>query len=412
VAFTAEAQMAAFEDLRLPAAANLTRNIMALHNQLAVARATRSTHGKRFLLSEFTLHHTPPHDGWGIDWPPTDLNEQIRQDRLRKPCSSDSGFCNASMPSFYLSQSGLLGVDDHPMRWNTTAAEVHVVQTRSLKELQQFQQMPRRTASRPYLLLKHGLSCEWEQKDGRLTVRSLESAQRCVYILDSVASRGDVVFGDVGLADHLMMNDLAQLPGVVMPGYKQLPRARTSCKDIRRAKYHVTFKGSCFNAGLEGTVASTARLDLAHMMASNSNPRIVFECVDRDRHVRFDQDGYMDLMNTTFALVPHGDGRWNQRFSEVIDGLAIPVVVADGWVPPLEPLIDWSGAMVWISEKTLRNTAPKDFVKLLPRDGEQIRRMRERVCCIQRKYFESARRKSAGLIKAAKVLAERRAADN
>jgi hypothetical protein len=61
--------------------------------------------------------------------------------------------------------------------------------------------------------------------------------------------------------------------------------------------------------------------------------------------------------------VPHGHGRWNHRFSEVIAAGAIPVVIADGLILPFSQLIDWRHAAVRVMHAS--NTATVMTVELM-----------------------------------------------
>ncbi len=56
---------------------------------------------------------------------------------------------------------------------------------------------------------------------------------------------------------------------------------------------------------------------------------------------------YYDLMfNTTFALVPRGDVEFSYRFAEAVCSGSIPVLIADGWVPPFSGLDNVDSSIV------------------------------------------------------------------
>ncbi|CAN0192488.1 unnamed protein product, partial [Phaeothamnion confervicola] len=52
----------------------------------------------------------------------------------------------------------------------------------------------------------------------------------------------------------------------------------------------------------------------------------------------------LELLNTTFALVPGGRRPSTRRLGEAMLAGCVPVVFADGWVPPLAELINWPAA--------------------------------------------------------------------
>jgi len=56
------------------------------------------------------------------------------------------------------------------------------------------------------------------------------------------------------------------------------------------------------------------------------------------------------LRESVFGFVPHGDGRWIFRFSEVVAFGAIPIVIADGWQPPFGNVIKWEECAVFSKE--------------------------------------------------------------
>ena len=50
---------------------------------------------------------------------------------------------------------------------------------------------------------------------------------------------------------------------------------------------------------------------------------------------------YFELFDSSYGLVLHGHGRWSYRLMEVLNGEAVPVLLADGWRLPLEEIINW-----------------------------------------------------------------------
>ena len=101
---------------------------------------------------------------------------------------------------------------------------------------------------------------------------------------------------------------------------------------------------------------------------------VVYECSDCSKLSRgAASDRFAQLMSSTFAIVPHGDGRWNMRFSEVIGARSIPVVIADGITLPFEQLIDWSHAAVSIEESVVENAKSPDVGGPITIDGKRYK---------------------------------------
>ena len=62
---------------------------------------------------------------------------------------------------------------------------------------------------------------------------------------------------------------------------------------------------------------------------------------------------YEDLRTSHFVLCPRGDAFFSYRFSEVLAAGAIPIVFDDGWVLPLEEIIEWKRSAVIVGQSQL-----------------------------------------------------------
>eukprot|EP00966_Prymnesium_polylepis_P078163 1811771-Prymnesium_polylepis.1 len=71
------------------------------------------------------------------------------------------------------------------------------------------------------------------------------------------------------------------------------------------------------------------------------------EAADRTAHAA----GYLELLNTTFALVPEGRQAASYRLDEVMAAGAIPVFMSDPFVPPFSQVVDWNAIAIFISRE-------------------------------------------------------------
>jgi hypothetical protein len=62
-----------------------------------------------------------------------------------------------------------------------------------------------------------------------------------------------------------------------------------------------------------------------------------------------------ELANCRFALCPRGTGISSVRMFEAMSMGAIPVIIADGYRPPLSSIIDWDKISITVPEKKIKN---------------------------------------------------------
>ena len=263
--------------------------------------------------------------------------------------------------------------------------------------------IPARNASCPYLLFYEGMTCE---------------DRPCPkWLLELARARDDIIWVNYDLGDHALLVDDNPFPGVTVA-----PPAFFSASGVvlpagQRRPMVISYSGNC-QQGWYGS--SHARLRLKQLFAdvtnqsfyqprgggSGSDPRVHFHCAVPTRRrgaaarVRYMQS----LVDSAFVLVPHGDGRWNFRFSEVIGAGAVPVVIADGLTLPYAQLIDWDMACVRISESVLDGMASyRDLLALLP-SGGRLRAMQRSVARINERFFATARLREDALLDSARAL--------
>merc|ERR1719356_114370 len=105
-----------------------------------------------------------------------------------------------------------------------------------------------------------------------------------------------------------------------------------------------------------GFVSQHVRAQLHQAFADFKSDDVVVEFFPRKhKYSSADRAAYNDLLNTSYALCPRGDGRWNFRFSEVVGACSIPVVIADGLTLPFSEIIDWSDVVITLPEAIITN---------------------------------------------------------
>ena len=126
----------------------------------------------------------------------------------------------------------------------------------------------------------------------------------------------------------------------------------------RARKYFLTFKGKRYIGNKEGNFRSDPSFrslnnlrDVIVVTSCNhtTNNRIRARCPHLntgcdDDEAMFTKYRYEELMNSTFGLAPAGRSSSSYRIIEVMSAGAIPVIVADNYVEPLESgklMIEW-----------------------------------------------------------------------
>eukprot|EP00929_Paragymnodinium_shiwhaense_P014343 TRINITY_DN122248_c0_g1_i1.p1 TRINITY_DN122248_c0_g1~~TRINITY_DN122248_c0_g1_i1.p1 ORF type:complete len:563 (+),score=138.68 TRINITY_DN122248_c0_g1_i1:78-1766(+) len=252
--------------------------------------------------------------------------------------------------------------------------------TRSLARI------PPRSDGKKYIVW--GYSLHEMRFDTCLPGRGFDNTVDCQEVW-KVMDRKDLLYLLYDLRDPFVSDNVrAPLPGVtVFPPMQMQQIDHAKVADIDKpTKYQMTVRCNLADIGWHNS--SHVRDDLAKAFKGNTDPRIAVEdshaqmaCLSQTDHSR-----YSDLMmNTSFALCPHGDQRWSYRFSEALKACAIPVVMADGMTMPLEEVIDWKEAAIQVPESYA--SSKEKLLSALPKDQATINRMRKRVCEIYDKYM-------------------------
>ena len=84
---------------------------------------------------------------------------------------------------------------------------------------------------------------------------------------------------------------------------------------------------------------------------------------------------------------------------EVLNGGAVPVLLAEGWELPLNELIDWDQLSVQRPENLAMD--PKALVESLPRDNETIEATRSHVRQVYAELLETQEKRLTSLLRSA-----------
>ena len=142
----------------------------------------------------------------------------------------------------------------------------------------------------------------------------------------------NVIVADAGLAWH----ERALNPRTI--GMPALPMVAAAAGGERRRDIVASFRGA---------PSHPVRLALATLA---TQPGFEVSIVDpKEREGKVDalagrtDASYEELIDrSVFSLVPRGDALFTYRMLEVMARGSIPVILADGWVLPLDRIIDWN----------------------------------------------------------------------
>lgn len=198
----------------------------------------------------------------------------------------------------------------------------------------------------------------------------------------------NVLFCSFDLRDHLLVDDnIKPLRGVTIPSpYKFDWKVDTKIK----RKYLFSFKGNCNQNGWFGSANVRKKLKELTFDTTNSNFLYLFEDTS-DPAVKKDKHLYKKiLIDSTYGLVLHGDGRWSHRLIETFGSGAIPVIISDGLTLPFSQLIDYKDACIIIEERIIYEANHIDvLINLLPKDQETQQKLQRNALYIYHSFFKS-----------------------
>ena len=230
----------------------------------------------------------------------------------------------------------------------------------------------------------------------------------CDDLFETLSKREDLLWVNYDLSDHKLAYDDKALRGVTIAPDRYFQQDIWTGERTRLLFY----SGGCQH-GWCGNHGSHVRPALQTLFGVKYETKSVFfQCkqnyTEGKIYSALEKNKYNTrLMDSVFGLVPHGDGRWNYRFSEVIGAGSIPVILADGLTLPYEQIIDWSKAAVVLPENVIdqliENGKGVDGLLALLPNKMQARAMLVEVQRIYHTYFETPKKRDAALMAAAYV---------
>lgn len=273
--------------------------------------------------------------------------------------------------------------------------------------------LPPRTPERPYLCYDCGAKLGFFRLSGK-----------CWHDCSSLFAllvRRDFMFSSSDMRLWDIHNDSAPLlPGITHAHHIPPPETlqRDRIQPSTPPKYFLTFQGP-WNVGKEGS--SFVRLNLAAMLNSSKKPpksmrsptgetlplpttsytppADVFISIAGEYRYFKEFRQYHSLFDSSYSLVLHGHGRWSYRLMEVLNGQAIPVILAEGWNLPYQELIDWEQISVRRPESF--GLDPEGLINSLSRDQRRIEATRERVREVFEKYFKTHEVRLSAMLRSA-----------
>lgn len=203
----------------------------------------------------------------------------------------------------------------------------------------QLSRLPKRSPKSPYVIGTSRLLLDY---------CSMDFDEQCQAWYDIFTTRNDILYVNMDRGVSRTCDDeYGQLPGIVEAPPTKLdfePPVVGDGQEFLQRKYLLFFAG----LNHEGWFASSmARPWLFRSYKEWKNPTddvLISQSLHNIQYIN-------SLRGTRFSLIPHGDGRWNNRLADVIHAGAIPVFLADGLEPPYSPLIHWEDASIHFKEE-------------------------------------------------------------
>lgn len=287
--------------------------------------------------------------------------------------------------------------------------------------------LPKRSPRSPYVVPAHGTNldtCELvppemlrsdvdQTEVVGLTPEALSDCRLWYRLFTS--DREDFLFMMPDLRDFRLCDDeFPPLPGVAIPPNKPSQEVMeiTDVPDkIRHAvaaelalgakqkKYEFSFIGTN-HGGYYG--ASTARPDLFEAHAKwkqqldlqlglgdhrRTCQHAANEVLVTDAKMNSSEAYFSAMLDSNFALIVHGDGRWNFRLQEVLAVSTIPAFLTAGVTMPFQQLVNWTMVSTNLDEKEDSKSIPQVLKRLCEITSEQREQMRYAVAAVYTQCF-------------------------
>ena len=120
-------------------------------------------------------------------------------------------------------------------------------------------------------------------------------------------------------------------------------------------RFLASFFGSCIRKPLrQRLVKEASDASWPDILARDTYPEFIqtLRSGDSDGHNELKRLFVSDLLNSKFALCPRGGGASSYRIFEAMQVGRAPVIIADGWLPPVGP--DWGSFAIMIAERDIK----------------------------------------------------------
>lgn len=154
-----------------------------------------------------------------------------------------------------------------------------------------------------------------------------------------------------------------------------------------KKKYFLTFKGSFRTNQLRGALAREI-----------NEPTQGIVIVDSSDPSSRSWDFKELILNSLFSLVIRGDVEFSYRFTEAVCSGGIPVLLADGWVPPLQSLSPFESYGVHVKESDYKNLTT--ILRTIEKNTNKIMQLQRNAALICQMHFASVERQVDGVLQA------------
>lgn len=301
----------------------------------------------------------------------------------------------------------------HKGNWTVQEPEKAIFYVVCCGPIERLLQLPPRSPEAPYLCY----DCDAILKMENMAQKKPPAPQR------DLLARRDFMFSSTDLRWWSVHNDSSLLmPGVThvhpMPSPESLVTARVRVNRTNPPKYFLTFQGTqndCqhgssyvrhnveawFNSSYKSPTFLRGDKGQEVPMPTEKfePPSDVLVNIHHPKDSLKQSFQYDSLFNSAYGLVLHGHGRWSYRFTETLNGGAIPVLLAEGWRLPLDELVDWEQVTVQRPEAMSRDVPA--LIESLSRNESIINATHHRIRAVYQKLMVTQEIRLLSLLRSA-----------